>query len=1172
MSKICGSEIPGGLHLVGTAYGEQANDSCREELKFSTCDIDAVKHESTKCMSCIKAHKEKIDAGLVAGAKCTALKLEGFCRAQKAPPVVAASDKTVTASDKTVDSLLSTAYKSSAYQGMKAGFKAATKLPATAVPAAAPTSKPSATPGGEAAAAAASAAARTAAAAAAEPRSGKVAVRGVQSKASAFFGPPVVVLHGANPAVVTVDMTAADSLPFTDPGAMCLDPELGAIPSSQHPLHVSGMEGLQKTLLQLEKAKGEHWAGANLRKGGHATAAAILALSKLRYRRRHELVYICVNKRGAESAPVKRAVVIEIGGSTRVHHAAPGKKQDREAVLLAAKRPVIELKGPTPMLVLQSAVVKLGLQLVMKDESSNADTSGGGFEVWRKLDPGARCIDPLEGELAGRIGMDAPGSLTLGQHTVVYSCTNVDGVAAAPVERVVVVVTAFNTPMIFLAGPNPLALPHGIPLPQLPYTDTPLAHPPAGYTMMEEPGVKCVDVTDGDITAEALTIHIRPLPKGVAGGVDAGHAGDTGQYSSREDEEHVGVYAGKGSVRASSGVSAVQEASDQVAQIEYTCMNRRGGDAVPQVRLVMVANGEGRGDAFSAGAEHQKFEMPAHMASWIKVLEHEEELEQRRQETDTTKAHNQEWDPRPQIEVLGPNPLVIDPRKWRGQTFVDPGAACIGLHEGALPVETSWSTGADLLHQGGESKMKESYWVRGASVLEDGVHVVEYTCTSRKGLPAIPVVRRVILMKGAAAVLTASAKGVVGATGRDPVADRPVIYTATKPIVVSLSLLKKYPGIIGDLAKNVRCIDPASASAAAGAAAAAAKAGTKLPVQFGARLPVKARIPYALQVVGKPVQRAAAPAAGEYTIQYDCEGLFKAKPVNRTVEVLSDADWAKHKQADAAYAHRGELANAARRRKCAQCVGLTGPCRKHVQFFEKALPVATYECTFFEKQKAKGEGGNGRGEVCPVGWERCDDRQEEAQHGSPAVVRKAKKGGSQDDDADTVTAAVVKPPSSAVVGSTASGSGLSDKCTTEVELACAKYGRPLAQPLPTGDLRGSLEASTRSATHKAHCQKCVDKYIWATPPPTPSATADVRVSKVAASLMRIEHQVRHSGIVLLCRSHRRACMYVHPLPSHTAMYHTTLLHRRAMPRSAVGAAVYSRTGNSLPKRQTPCHS
>jgi sporulation-control protein spo0M len=108
MAKICGSKIPGGLHLVGAAHGEQASNSCREEMKFSMCDVDAAKDESALCMSCVKAHRKKIDAGLVSGAKCTAAELDGFCRAQATSepgagkPVAAVIDKPAAATWATV--------------------------------------------------------------------------------------------------------------------------------------------------------------------------------------------------------------------------------------------------------------------------------------------------------------------------------------------------------------------------------------------------------------------------------------------------------------------------------------------------------------------------------------------------------------------------------------------------------------------------------------------------------------------------------------------------------------------------------------------------------------------------------------------------------------------------------------------------------------------------------------------------------------------------------------------------------------------------------------------------------------------------------------------------------------------------------------------------------------
>jgi hypothetical protein len=1012
---------------------------------------------------------------------------------------------------------------------------------------AAPTATPTATAGGAAAAAAASVAAREAASAAAEPREGKTIAHGVQSKETVFFGPPVVVLRGVNPAVINIRMSEASLITwYADPGAACLDPEFGALPASQHPLHVSGAEDLKNTLTQIQKVKDgmTKWDGS-----GSRAAAVMVALSKLQYRRRHELVYRCVNKRGAESAPVKRAVVIVVEDEHHPHRtrtAAGGavkKAGWEEALLLKAKRPAIELKGATPMLVLQSTVAKLEMELAIKE--NGVDASGEDGEVWRKLDPGARCIDPLEGELAGRVGMDVPGSLTLGSHTVVYTCSNAEGITALPVERMVVVVTAFTTPMIFIAGPNPLALPSGIPLPLVRRkgarnTGT-LAHPPVGYTKVEDPGVKCVDATDGDITTEALRIHIRRMPKGVGAMNDPHVAVSAGGL----DGEHVGVYAGKGhagTMSAGGSGTAGAEASEQVAQIEYTCSNRRGGEAVPQVRLVMVANGLGEGDAFSTGVGggHGKFAAPAHMASWLKVLEHEEELEQRRQENDASKAHSNKevWDPRPRIEVLGPNPLVIDPKTYgMGQLFVDPGAACVDFEAGALQVEATWSGGVDLQsHPGRDSNLKQGQ-LGESEALSDGVHIVEYTCKSKDDVPAIPKIRRVVLLKGAAAAMSAGGGSAYAGTANQ----RPVIYLptadvsdnaaasrldtmhwqhgggrsiATSPIVVSESILKKYPALIGDLANDAHCVDTAAASAAAAANAVAVKAGVKLPVHVGAQLPVKVIMPKALKYNSRS---PAPPPVGSFQIQYECEGLFKAKSVNRTVEVLSPAEWAIRRVAHKAHQKRGKLVKAAKLRQCSNCVGLVGPCRKERLLMRLLDGLKHFDCTFFEKQKLgnkKGDAVGGEGddkEVCPSGWERC--KQHNQPHYDTEVIshlatHKVMRGGTmkEDDDADVVTSA----PHDVEIGDTAVR--VSGKCTADVELACARQGRPLAEPLPPGDLRGALVEAALTRTHKASCSECVKGYIWTTPPPTPSITWDEDVSEVAASLAKVEHRACHAEI------------------------------------------------------------
>ena len=53
--------------------------TCREELKASTCDIDAVRTDLTKCLMCVTEHRKRLDAGVIKGRKCTQLKLASFC-------------------------------------------------------------------------------------------------------------------------------------------------------------------------------------------------------------------------------------------------------------------------------------------------------------------------------------------------------------------------------------------------------------------------------------------------------------------------------------------------------------------------------------------------------------------------------------------------------------------------------------------------------------------------------------------------------------------------------------------------------------------------------------------------------------------------------------------------------------------------------------------------------------------------------------------------------------------------------------------------------------------------------------------------------------------------------------------------------------------------------------
>lgn len=63
-------------HLY-SVLGGFATDSCRAELKHSTCDID--KADGVTCMTCITAHKAKIEQALVLKSACTAKKLDTFC-------------------------------------------------------------------------------------------------------------------------------------------------------------------------------------------------------------------------------------------------------------------------------------------------------------------------------------------------------------------------------------------------------------------------------------------------------------------------------------------------------------------------------------------------------------------------------------------------------------------------------------------------------------------------------------------------------------------------------------------------------------------------------------------------------------------------------------------------------------------------------------------------------------------------------------------------------------------------------------------------------------------------------------------------------------------------------------------------------------------------------------
>jgi hypothetical protein len=72
-------DVTGEVVEIIQTYGREASNSCKMELERSTCDIDAVKHDVTKCSSCAMKHLHKIDAGLIKGSECTAHKLRSFC-------------------------------------------------------------------------------------------------------------------------------------------------------------------------------------------------------------------------------------------------------------------------------------------------------------------------------------------------------------------------------------------------------------------------------------------------------------------------------------------------------------------------------------------------------------------------------------------------------------------------------------------------------------------------------------------------------------------------------------------------------------------------------------------------------------------------------------------------------------------------------------------------------------------------------------------------------------------------------------------------------------------------------------------------------------------------------------------------------------------------------------
>jgi hypothetical protein len=89
-SKVIQEALPaapsptiGAVAKVATAAmsggGVGTSDACVQELKYSMCDMDKMKGGLTKCLSCVEAHKKKINSGLVEGDKCTAVELASFC-------------------------------------------------------------------------------------------------------------------------------------------------------------------------------------------------------------------------------------------------------------------------------------------------------------------------------------------------------------------------------------------------------------------------------------------------------------------------------------------------------------------------------------------------------------------------------------------------------------------------------------------------------------------------------------------------------------------------------------------------------------------------------------------------------------------------------------------------------------------------------------------------------------------------------------------------------------------------------------------------------------------------------------------------------------------------------------------------------------------------------------
>jgi hypothetical protein len=68
--------------VVMVVNGKEASNSCKTELRASTCDIDEVEGDTTKCLECIESHDRKIEAALIPGSKCSKLIMAEFCAPQ----------------------------------------------------------------------------------------------------------------------------------------------------------------------------------------------------------------------------------------------------------------------------------------------------------------------------------------------------------------------------------------------------------------------------------------------------------------------------------------------------------------------------------------------------------------------------------------------------------------------------------------------------------------------------------------------------------------------------------------------------------------------------------------------------------------------------------------------------------------------------------------------------------------------------------------------------------------------------------------------------------------------------------------------------------------------------------------------------------------------------------